>query len=159
VPAKRINPKRIKINRSYSVEEAAMVLGVHKNSLRGWRAAGLEPIDKGRPMMFQGADLRAFLEKRRASRKCPCAPGTLFCFSCKKSRAPALGMVDWEATDPKRGGLKAFCETCGTVMFRRASRASIAAIMPGMAVQIVEAPARLKGCGSPSYNCDLDKDS
>ena len=50
----RANPRAIKLHRTYSVEEAAQVLGVHKNSVRGWRSQGLEPIDDSRPVLFQG---------------------------------------------------------------------------------------------------------
>lgn len=159
MPVKRINPKRIKIHRCYSTEEVAAALDVHKNSLRGWRKAGLEPIDMGRPMLFHGATLRAFLEKQKASRKRPCQPGTMYCLKCREPRAPGLAMVDYEPISDQSGNLKALCEKCGTTMHRRASRAKLASIMPGIAVQIVQAPSRLKGCISPSLNCDLDKDS
>ena len=67
----RINPRAIKLHRTYSIEEAARVLGVHKNSVRGWRKQGLAPIDSSRPVLFLGDDIRVFLEQRRVSRKRP----------------------------------------------------------------------------------------
>jgi hypothetical protein len=58
--AKRANPRHIKLHRSYSVEEIARTLGVHKNSVRGWRKDGLEPIDASRPLLFQGGQSALF---------------------------------------------------------------------------------------------------
>src|ERR1700712_1579374 len=91
---KRVNPRLVKLHRSYTVADIARLLGVHKNSVRGWQRAGLDPLDGSRPLLFQGQALRGFLEERRAKRKCPCPPVTFYCFRCRQARSPALGMVD-----------------------------------------------------------------
>jgi hypothetical protein len=119
--AKRINPRSVKLHHYYAVEEAAKALGVHKNSVRGWQAKGLEPVDSRRPILFHGATLRAFLEKERARRKRPCPVGTMYCFRCREARAPAMGMVDYIPINPLSGNLKAICTDCGTIMNRRAN--------------------------------------
>lgn len=154
----RANPRAIKLHRTYSIEDAARTLGVHKNSVRGWRKDGLKPIDDDRPILFLGSTLRAFLEQRNASRKRPCRPGTLYCFRCREPRAPALGMVDWTPINASTGNLKALCGTCETVMHRRARRDALTTIMPGLNVQIAEGPSRLKGEPIPSLNCDMTKE-
>lgn len=159
MPGKRASPRAIKLHRTYSVEEAARTLGVHKNSVRGWQRSGLTPIDNARPILFLGRDLRAFLERRSASRKRPCQPGTLYCFRCREPRAPALGMVDWTPINARTGNLKALCGTCETIMHRRARRDALATIMPGLLVQIAEGPSRLKGKPIPSLNCDYGKEA
>jgi len=156
--AKRINPRRVKLHHSYSVEEAARLLGVHKNSVRGWLAKGLEPIDRCRPMLFAGATLRAFLIAQRTGRKRPCPPGTLYCFRCREPRRPALGMVDYAAFTPVSGNLKALCDACGTMMHRRARWSDLARVMPGTPVQIAGPASRLKGSASPPVNCDVAKE-
>ena len=69
MPARRVNPYRIKLHRSYSAGELATCCGVHKNTVRHWQAKGLEPIDKCRPTLFQGSIARAFLLQRKASAK------------------------------------------------------------------------------------------
>jgi len=74
---RRVNPGAVKMHRSYTAGELADRLGVHKNTIRHWEAAGLSPIDRTRPLLFQGETVRAFLKRRNASRKCPCPPGTL----------------------------------------------------------------------------------
>ena len=152
---KRINPRVIKLHRTYSVEEAARVLGVHKNSVRGWRKGGLTPIDDSRPVLFLGRDLRAFLEQRRSSRKRPCGPGTMYCFHCRDPRAPTLGMVDCTSINVRSADLSALCEVCGTEMHRRARRDALGAVMPGLQVRILEGLSRLNGEPTPSLNCDM----
>ena len=68
--AKRINPRLIKRHYSYTVEDAARTLGVHKNSVRGWQRKGLETVDSCRPALFLGSTLRKYLEKQRSERQC-----------------------------------------------------------------------------------------
>jgi len=89
---RRLNPRAVSQYRSYSVTELAACFGVHKNTVRHWQLAGLMPNDDGRPYLFQGGVVRAFLLKRNASRKRPCQPGTFYCFRCRDARPPALGI-------------------------------------------------------------------
>jgi hypothetical protein len=151
---RRVNPGVVKIHRSYTAGELAARLGVHKNSVRNWHRQGLEPVDSSRPLLFQGAQVRAFLAKRNQARKHPCATGQLFCFRCRAPRAPAGGMIDYEARNARTGNLRALCEQCATIMHRRVRRDRISLVMPGMEVKLTEAPARLKGSTAPSLNCD-----
>jgi hypothetical protein len=157
MPARRANPQRVKLHRSYSVSELALCCGVHKNTIRHWQAQGLEPVDSSRPTLFRGATIRAFLAKAKASRKCPCPPGTLYCLRCREPRKPALGMVDFVPITESGGNLRAICDTCETVMHRRARRADLGRIMPGCIVQITQGQIRLKGRASPSLNCDKER--
>lgn len=155
MPVRRANnPNAVKLHRSYNVGELAALLQVHKNTVRNWQRQGLEPLDASRPVLFQGTTVRAFLGKRRASRKAPCSQGTLYCFRCREPRPPALGMVDFIPLSHKAGNIRAICATCGTVMNRRAPLAALAAIMPGCDVQITQAPLRLTRRLAPSLNCD-----
>ena len=155
--ARRVNPRAVKQHRSYSVSELAACFGVHKNTVRHWQRDGLKPLDGGRPVLFQGAIVRAFLAARNASRKRPCPPGTLYCFRCREPRAPVLGIVDFISINDTSGNIRAICATCETVMHRRASKASLASILPGCDFQIVKALPRLSGCSPPSLNCELER--
>ena len=134
-----------------------MRLGVHKNTVRLWQRNGLEPIDTTLPALFQGAQVRAFLAKRNASRKRPCAPGTLFCFRCHVPRHPALGKVDYSALTATSGNLRALCAVCGGIMHQRIRRADLSAKLPGLHVQIREAFSRISGGSSPFDNCDSER--
>jgi len=158
MPARRINSRLIKLHRSYSVEEAARALGAHKNSVRGWIKDGLPTIDRSRPSLILGQDLRAYLESKRKAAKRPCPPGTLYCFKCRQPRAPAMGMVEATSQNATTGNLSAICEVCNTMMHRRTRLAAIAVIMPNLDVQIREASPRLLERTSPSLNCDKQED-
>lgn len=155
--ARRVNPRAVKLHRSYSVSELSACFGVHKNTVRHWQRDGLEPIDGARPVLFQGATVQSFLASRNASRKRPCPPGTLYCFGCREPRPPALGMVDYLSRNGTSGNIRALCATCEIVMHRRARRAALASILPGCDVQFEEAPPRLNGSPLPSLNSDLER--
>ena len=154
---RRINPRAVSQYRSYSVTELAACFGVHKNTVRHWQLAGLKPNADGRPYLFQGGVVRAFLTERNASRKRPCRAGTLYCFRCRDARPPALGLVEFVAKTEKLGTLRAICAECETLKNRKASRAGIASVMPGIDIQFVQALPRLNGGSSPSLNCDLER--
>lgn len=155
--SKRINPRLIKVHHSYTVEEAARTLGVHKNTVRGWRAKDLQPIDKRKPILFAGKDLRAFLERANRSRKQPSPNGQFYCFKCRAARRPAMAMVDYVPITSISGNLKALCADCGTLMHRRARLADLGAVMPGITVQIAGAPPRLSELPPPPLNSDFER--
>jgi hypothetical protein len=158
MPARRVNPYRVKTHYSYTARELADCVGVHKNTVRNWRREGLEPVDKGRPVLFQGATVRAFLLERNEARKQPCPPGTLYCLRCRQPRAPALGMVDYLPMTSTSGNLRAICETCEAMMHQRVRKDRIAAVVPGCTDQMGEGQPSLSGKAHPSLNCDLDKE-
>lgn len=154
---RRVNPRAVKLHRSYSVSELAACFGVHKNTVRHWQHEGLTPIDRCRPVLFQGAVVQAFLAMRNASRKRPCQPGMIYCFGCREPRPPAYGMIDFVPITADSGNIRAICGACETMMHRRARKAALATIMPGCDVQFVQAPPRLKGRSPPPLNCDLNR--
>lgn len=158
MPARRINPRLIKLHRAYSVEEAACALAAHKNTVRGWIKAGLPVVDRSRPVLILGHELRNWLERRRTAKKRPCPPGTLYCFKCRQPRAPALGMVEAIRLNAVCANLRALCESCETMMHRRARLAAIPAIMPKLDVQIAQAGPRICERAAPSLNCDKQED-
>ena len=80
---KRFNPRRVKLHRNYTVGEAAMLLEVHKNTIRAWLGSGLEAIDDRRPVLILGRKLSAFLHARRESRRQRCKAGQLYCVRCR----------------------------------------------------------------------------
>jgi len=92
--SRRVNPCRIKINRSYTARELADALDVHKNTVRHYQREGLKPVDNRRPALFHGGAVRSFLTHRNTTRKRPCPPGTFYCFRCRAPKRPAEGMVD-----------------------------------------------------------------
>src|SRR5207245_6300414 len=120
------NHRRVKIHRSYTVEEIARLCGNHKNTVRAWVKAGLPTCDLKRPTLILGRDLAAFLQDRRAKGKQPCRPGEIYCVRCRSPKTAAGNLVDYEPVSDKIGHLTASCpdcEGCGitTVRTRRRS--------------------------------------
>ncbi len=159
MPARRINPRLIKLHRPYTVDDVVRALDVHPNTVRNWIGQGLPALASKRPTLILGSELRGFLTARRKQAERPCSPGTLYCCKCRTPNRPALGMVDFVAHSATGGNLKALCETCGTVMHQRIARAAIALKMPGIEVQFTEAQPRLEGSAPAPLNCDKRKDA
>lgn len=152
---RRLNPNLVKIHRTYTVHKLAGRLGVHKNTVRHWQRNGLAPIDNRRPYLFHGAAVRNFLIERNKKRKRPCPAGTLYCFRCREPRRPIATSVQFLQVTARLGNLRAPCSTCGTIMHRRVRQEAIRSVLPGLLVQITEAPSRLNEKPEPSSNCAL----
>jgi hypothetical protein len=154
---KRINPRLAKLHRSYSVTELADVLVVHKHTVRGWIKGGLPAIDGAKPTLILGSEFQQWWGKRRKAAKRPCQQGQMYCLKCRAPKAPALGMVEYTATNAATGNLKAMCETCGTFIHRRTRLADIATLMPGLEIERRQAPSSIVARTHPSLNCDNPK--
>ena len=94
---RRPNYRLVKIHRSYTVEEVARLLGMHKNTVRAWVKAGLPTCDGKRPTLILGSDLAAYLQARRTKNKRPCKPGEIYCVRCRAPKGPA---GEWWITQP-----------------------------------------------------------
>ena len=137
---RRVDPRRIKIHRSYTVEQLAKVLSCHKNSVRLWLKQGLETLDDGkRPILIQGAVARRFLEAKRRSRKRRCKPHELYCLRCQEPRLPAALQARYQAVPGQAGMLKGSCSECGTQMYKRVAESSLVLLQTSLALQIYEA--------------------
>src|SRR5689334_17341015 len=122
------NHRRIKIHRSYVVEEIASLLGVHKNTVRRWVKAGLPTCDDRRPILIRGRDLVSFLQARRARNKRQCRPGEMYCVRCRVPKLPAGDMAEYQQLTEKCGNLMAICPDCLSIMNRRVSVAKLALV-------------------------------
>lgn len=152
--ARRLNPNRAKLHRTYSARELADLYGVHKNTVREWQRNGLHAVDRCRPTLFAGQVVRTFIAARNASRKRPCPPGALYCFRCREARKPAGDQADYLPINTLSGNLKATCGACATTMHRRVRIASLAVKMPGVDIRVMQAPSRIVEGASPSLNHD-----
>lgn len=150
----RLDPRRAKLHRSFSVGELADLLGVHPHTVRSWLKAGLPTVDSIRPTLILGSDFQAWWDKRAKAKKCPLKQGQFFCLKCREGRPPALGMVEFVGMNATTGNLKALCESCGTMMHRRTRMDRISTVMPGIEVQITEAPPSIGVRTNPSPNTD-----
>ena len=152
------NYRLIKINLPYSVDELARVLGVHKNTVRAWQKAGLQPVDNRRPVVFRGAVVALFLKSRRERNKRPCGVGELYCLPCRQARRPAGDMVDYLPSDSATGNLRGICPTCDRFMHRRVNLARLAAVIGDLDVTFPEGEQHLRETTCPSVNHDSDSE-
>jgi hypothetical protein len=155
--SRRVNPNRVKIHRTYTARELADLLGVHKNTVRHWLRTGLTPVDNHRPHLFHGAVVRRFLTERNKQRKRPCPVGTLYCFRCREPRKPVATAVEYVRSTIITGNLRGPCCECGTIMHRRVRQDQIQCVLPGLLVQMTQAPSRLSGRPERPLNCDLER--
>ncbi len=153
------NPRLVKIHRNYSVEEAAKLLYVHKNTVRDWIAhRGLPVIDQRRPVLILGKALADFLSRRNRSNKRPCAPGQIYCVRCRCPQRPAGEMADYRPITTTSGNLIGICPTCDALIYRRVSLAKIGAARGNLEVTLPEALQHIDESSSPSVNHDFTRE-
>jgi hypothetical protein len=131
---KRINPRLVKLHRSYTTFELADLLGVHRNTVRHWKNVGLPMVDGARPALILGCDFQEWWSKRRSGAKRPCSAGQFYCFKCRAPRMPTLGTITYNPRNARMGFLIATCGSCECRMHRTASYSSLATLFPGVAV-------------------------
>jgi hypothetical protein len=126
---RHLNHRRIKIHRTYTVEEIASLLPIHKNTVRLWIKAGLPTIDGKRPTMLLGAQVKAFLQARRARNKRTCKPGEIYCVRCRAPKCPAGDMADYLPLNENIGNLRAICPDCDSFMHRCVGKARLGQVI------------------------------
>jgi hypothetical protein len=156
---KRLNPRRVKLHRNYTVEEAAMLFKMHKNTVRGWLKAGLETVDDRRPTLILGRRLSAFLHSRRLHARQRCRPGQFYCLRCRAPKDPALRKADYVPVTPTSGNLRGTCPDCGSRIYRRVSLHKLAASIGNLEVQLPQAQQRISDTAEPSLNSDLSHET
>lgn len=122
--ARRPDPRRASIHRSYTVAEAARLFGAHRNTVNAWLKAGLRSFLIGRTRMILGEDMRAFLQARQRKRRNPLRPGEMRCMGCRQSRSPDPVLIEWASRneDGSGGNLRGLCPGCGSLMHRKIGR-------------------------------------
>jgi hypothetical protein len=152
---KRLNPRRVKLHRNYTVGEAARLFHVHKNTVRGWLGSGLESVDDRRPILILGRKLSAFLHARRQRRRQRCKAGQLYCVRCRAPKACAARTAEYLPITSNSGHLRGTCPGCGTRMYRRVSLRKLAEVAGDLQVQLPGAEQRIEDTASPSLNSDF----
>jgi len=156
---KRLNVRRVKIHRSYAVDEVARLLGVHKNTVRSWIKSGLPIIDERRPILILGRSLSSFLRSRQTGRRQPCQPDQFYCFGCRAPKRPAGLLAEYIPITPTSGNLRATCQNCSTVMYRRVSSSNLSISAAGIDIMLPEAMRHISDCTYPCLNCASDTET
>ena len=137
------NPQLPKVHRNYTVEEAARLLSVHKNTVREWIKRGLPIIDDKRPKLILGRDLSSFLQAKRTKNKRPCKPGEMYCLRCRTPKAPAENMVEYRPKTERLGNLFGICPDCGAGMNRSVNPAKLKQIRGQMEITLPQGVRRI----------------
>lgn len=149
------NPRRVKIHRSYTIQEAAEALGVHVNTIRNYVRRGLQLVDDDRPLLILGSALRQYLvDGRRAARQ-RCGPGDIFCIRCRSPKKPAARMADYIPITEGSGNLRGICPDCNLLIHRRVSWAALEAVRGDLDVTFPEGLPRIGESSAPSLECNL----
>lgn len=154
----RPNPRLVKIHRSYTVEEVADLLDVHRNTVRAWIKLGLPTIDRRRPALILGRQLVDFLRGRRAERKRPCEPHEIYCVRCREPRVPMDRAVRFQPLAPGLGNLVGICPTCHARMHRRVREANLERQRGLLTVLRSQAQEHIAESPHPSANSDFEQD-
>lgn len=152
----RPDRRRIKVHRSYTVDEVARTLGVAKGTVRRWLKSGLPPTDSRKPALIRGVDLAEFL-KSKAKVKQPCRLGECYCVKCRSPQKPDGAMAEYVILTTTSGNLRALCPTCGSWMHRRTSYSQLERIRAELDVTVVEPSPRLRDSCHPSTNDHLQE--
>ncbi len=134
-----------------------MLLGVHKNTVRAWLKAGLDPIDHRRPTVVLGRQLSSFLHARREARRQRCGAGQFYCVRCRAPRTSAASKAWYLPITTVSGNLSGICSDCGTRMYRRVALHKIAAVAGDLHVTMPQAQQRIWDRASPTLNSDFDE--
>lgn len=154
---RRPNPKLAKTHRNYSVDDAATLCGVHRNTVRQWIKNGLPCIDDQRPMLILGQHLADHIRAQRKKHKRPCAPGQIYCMRCREPRLPAGLRASYLPRTPTNGDLAGHCGVCATRMFRRVSLANLARSCGPVQVATADAQGHIAETTDPTVNSDFNR--
>jgi helix-turn-helix protein len=155
--SKRINPNLVKIHRSYTVEEVADLLSVHKNTVRIWIKEGLTVNDNKRPTLILGSELKAYLQSKRRKNKHKCKPFEIYCVRCRSPQLPAHKMVDYEPLTASTGSLVGLCPTCNGIIYKYFSVANIEQINDKLDITLPKALKHINESVNPLLNSDFNK--
>jgi hypothetical protein len=137
--AKRPNPNLAKIHRNYSVEEVANLFFIHKNTVRLWIKDGLPTNDDKRPLLILGADLRKYLQSKRAVKKRQCRAFEIYCVRCRVPQLPAENMVDYVPINAVTGRLIGLCPCCQCIINKFFNLAQLEAIKHELDISLPKA--------------------
>lgn len=117
--------KRARKHRSYTVAEAARLYGVHRNTVRNWIKLGLAVVRAGGLVLILGEELERFRNERKAARRRPCPPGTIYCLKCREPRQPVPASLDQTTANDRTAVVTGLCSACGIKMNRRTRLADL----------------------------------
>lgn len=139
---------RAKKHRSYTVAEAARLYGVHRNTVRHWMKNDLSVVRVGGLVLILGEELERFHNDRKAARRRPCPPGTIYCVKCREPREPNPASLGQTSANDRTAVVTGTCSDCGTGLNRRTRLADLQLWMPP--VEATDPAATASASSAPS---------
>lgn len=155
--AKHQNPNLAKIHRNYTIDEIARLFSVHKNTVRLWIKDGLPTIDRKRPILIAGADLRRYWQNKRISRKCKCLPYEIYCVRCRIPQLPAGNMSDYEPINADNGRLIGLCPDCYGIINKFVNFARLEEIRGQLDITLPKALVHINESAKSLVNSDFNQ--
>ncbi|MEL4427123.1 helix-turn-helix domain-containing protein [Shewanella indica] len=152
---KNYNPNRVKINRSYTVIEVSEILQVHPKTVRNWIHAGLPVVDEKRPLLIDGAALRAHLKRKRKADMYPCEVHEMYCFKCREPNSPAIESLQFVAKPAGMAQMSGHCCECGSRANKYVSWRHVNKIWLELGGKLPIAEKHLILMGQALLNCPL----
>ena len=152
---RRLNPNLAKIHRNYTVEEVAILYGVHKNTVRAWLKNGLKACNDTKPLLILGCDLREFLKTKNNQGKQKCKLWEIYCVRCREPKEPYGGMVDYQPRTSSKGSIVGLCPCCESPIYKFFSLAKLEGIIGKLDVGLPKALKHINELDKPFLNCDL----
>jgi len=149
------NPNLVKIHRNYTMEEVASLFAIHKNTVRQWVKADLPCMDDQKPYLILGADLKQFLQDRRAKKKQRCNVDEIYCLRCKSPQIPAENFVEYLPSSDTKGRITGFCPSCDGIINKYVSYAKLDTYIAIFEVSISKALEHINDTDKPLLNSDF----
>ncbi|MBO6790604.1 MAG: hypothetical protein JJ894_08715 [Dinoroseobacter sp.] len=121
----RVNARRVKIHRIYTIRQLADLLEVTVGTVRRWCRLGLPCLTDMRPFLIVGRDFLEFHAEKLARKKTRLKPFEVYCLGCQAARSPQPGLVDAEPMDSTRERIMAICPTCERLTRRIIKRSEL----------------------------------
>ena len=150
------NTNLIKETLCYSTNEMAKRFNIHKRTVQEWYKAGLPRIDKRKPSLVLGADLKDFLKQRMNKRRSKCRRNELYCMKCKAPRQSRDNTVDIRFLSKTRLMILGLCAQCHTKTNKVNSTQNLMEISKIFAIRQIH-NRDLIGSDLPSLNTDIQR--
>ena len=152
------NLRRIRIGQSYTVQEIADLLRVHKGAVLRWVKDGLRPIDPCKPYLIHGGDLADYLRKKQSGRKRKCMPDEFYCCKCRAPCKAWENVADIRIQNEAKLLITGICVVCDTPVNRMGAAGKLAEYRKIFNVQTIH-DERIRETAPPAVNSDMRKDT
>ena len=125
--------RRIGRSQTYTIPQLAKAVHRRVETVRRWYRQGMPSLGDEKPLIFDGAEVKAWLRRKWDSKKQPCAENEAYCVKCHARRLFRQGTASRSVQSQKTAMLTGKCNVCGTTMnkFQSAIRAARTEPLPG----------------------------